>query len=224
MSFFRTAICLALAGVAASGCTSIKSQLLTRDEVNQNWEVRKLDGMPITVSVPTHVRVTIVETRYLRDGKELSVRGRDVIHDVINTKKVFTVDFKRPAAGYLKYNAQLNDEQYFKSIGSELQDTTISDVSLALQRVLPLLQRPATPGAVKEVLDTPAIIPVKSVEAVGLFEIDDPMFEQNVQAFLSSHLDYAGVEVIHVPPGAPAGQATPLMRLEPTPAPAAHSH
>jgi hypothetical protein len=49
-----------------SGCSSARSTLLHRGELDQQWESeRMLHGVPITVQVPTHIRLEIVEHRYL---------------------------------------------------------------------------------------------------------------------------------------------------------------
>ena len=115
MSFTLSKVnaCLGLSILLAPGCASIKSDMVTRDESNQCWEVRHLTGVPVTVRLVTHLRVEIIESHYLKsDGTPVaSVVGREVKHTPISTPKIFTVDFKRPAAGYLKYNATFTDEQ-----------------------------------------------------------------------------------------------------------------
>jgi hypothetical protein len=112
------------------GCSSARSTLLHRGELDQHWETeRMLHGVPITLQVPTHIRLEIVEHRYLGltglaattpaedsdsaastdkslaaridwlDANSLDVPLRSVRHELIKTAKIFTVDPKRPAAG-----------------------------------------------------------------------------------------------------------------------------
>lgn len=177
------------------GCSSVTSQLVTRDESNMNWQVQHLKGIPITLKVPTHVRLSMIETNFITktaDPVSSKIVGREVQHELISTNKVFTVDPKRPASGIGKFTATFNDNQYLQAMGSEIQDTTIREVSLAFERILPLL--PARTAEAK-MLPGAEYTPVKSVVAVGIFEIDDPLFEENVQNFLAVHVNNC-----HCPP------------------------
>jgi len=56
---------LIIVGIALAGCTSIKSTMLTRDEGNSTWTAIKTSGYPITVKVPTHLRLTVYEKFYI---------------------------------------------------------------------------------------------------------------------------------------------------------------
>jgi hypothetical protein len=47
------------------GCASAKSTMLARDEGNSSWTHSKVNGYPITVKVPTHLRLTIYEKFYV---------------------------------------------------------------------------------------------------------------------------------------------------------------
>jgi hypothetical protein len=187
----RILLPLVVGALLLPGCSSVKSQFLSRDPSNTCWEVRKLKGIPITLRVPTHLRVSVIETAFLKADGTVVHTSRDVKHDVVETAKIFTVDPKRPAAGTEKYTADLTDQQYFDSLSSDIQDTTISEVSLALQNVIPLLRRPApAAGSTKD--DTTrapeTLKEIKSVVAVGLFDIESPGFESEVQCFLDAHL------------------------------------
>src|SRR3954465_10418293 len=97
-------VCILLAVI---GCTSMTSTMLTRDESNRFW-TRKggLKGVPITLKVPTHVQLTVFERYFVvkdpnghRHRMQLPYVVRDFSSDFIYTEKIFTVDYKHPAAG-----------------------------------------------------------------------------------------------------------------------------
>ena len=106
------------------GCTSMRSTMINRYEDdtfagNSNGDLKRHDmarpfkGVPITIKVPTHVDVKIIETSYLFDNGsglsefKLMYPHRDVEIVTIETEKVFTVDFKRPISGSLNYKANI---------------------------------------------------------------------------------------------------------------------
>jgi hypothetical protein len=196
-NLLTAAFCAALTGVTA-GCASIKSTMLTRDESNSSWQCIETCGVPITVKVPTHLKVQIQETRYLTydttngTWSPLTDCGSPIIalnvqHDFIRTEKIFMVDLKRPAAGVLDYTAKF-DNQSITEITSHIEDRTISDVSQAIQGILK-----AARGAGVSSGQAPAVSPVplqqiNSVRAVGIFEFDDPTWELQLTQFLEQHL------------------------------------
>ena len=94
------------------GCSSMSSTMLTRDESNQFWSRKgALKGAPITLKVPTHVQLTMFERHFLfknSDGENVRLAlpfvVRDFSQEFIYSEKIFTVDFKRPAAGLYNLN------------------------------------------------------------------------------------------------------------------------
>jgi len=200
----RIALWAVLAGPLA-GCSSLKSTMLTRDETNMGWQTVKSCGVPITLSVPTHLRVQIQERRFLTpdvdthkwiplfDDQKRAVIALDVKLDFIRTEKIFTVDFKRPAAGTIDFSADFQN-QYITKLSSSITDRTIADVSLALQGILSVVPKGGTkttltggaPAA--RTIEVAPVREINSVRAVGIFEIDDPMWELNVAQFIEMHL------------------------------------
>ncbi len=94
-----------------NGCSSSRSTLLTRNECNTGWsKVAHLHGTPITLKVPTHLRVYIYQKHYI---EQVNIAGvtrwqpvempcvYDFGSEVLYTEKIFTTDFIRPAAGHL---------------------------------------------------------------------------------------------------------------------------
>ena len=115
---YRISLLLFLA--ISTGCTTSRSTMLNRHEdglFTKNCDV-PTRGIPITLKVPTHLDVTIIETYYLEDRsagetkfadlREVPMNGHrnlTVETKTIETEKVFTVDWIRPAAGVLEYGA-----------------------------------------------------------------------------------------------------------------------
>lgn len=195
---------LALCVVATSGCTSLRSTIINRYEDdtyagNSNGELKRHDmarpyrGVPITIKVPTHVDVKIIETSYmynvddsLRELK-LSTPHREVDIKTIETDKVFIVDFKRPLSGSLNYKATFGDDQYFDEVSGKLEDTTITDVANLVATVAPMLGKPAA-GNEKGAIGDELIVN-KRVVAYRRFDIDATDFEMQVRCFLEEHLN-----------------------------------
>lgn len=197
-------IVIALAA-ALSGCSSFSSTLVHRAEDNMAWEKRKLHGVPITLKVPTHVRIDVTEKHFFvlnqaKDDKTLVTRLerkaakfpiREVAYHLIETEKIFTVDLKRPGAGTI--NAKVDfapDDQYFNEIKTKVVDETIDQVGNLISQVAPsgLFGAPtsdAEPGK----FVSGRIKELPSVVASKIFEIDSPDFEIQVRAFLGRHLN-----------------------------------
>ncbi len=199
LNHFRKTIALLGIGwmaAASIGCHSIRSTLLTRDESNSCWmTVKHLKGVPITLKVPTHLRVSVVEQHFLTqvsaggitkwERVEVDVPLRVVTVDTIKTEKIFTVDFVRPAAGTLDLTLEMQDkEQYFSKIQDKVVDETINDVSNLISKVAPGgLFKPAASDS------TASLTPVNSIVATEIFEVDDPMLEIKLNEFLKCHIN-----------------------------------
>ena len=184
--------------ICMTGCASFGTNFLHRTEDNSAWQNEKhLRGVPVTLKVPTHVRIDVIEKSYLlRNAKSVQRKNpafplRTVQYTPIETEKIFLVDLKRPGAGTigatLKFDAQ---EQYFNSIKTDVTDETLSAISALVAQVAPggLIGSPTnetgTPTAFQQ-----RIKELNSVVASNVFEFDAPDFEQQVTAFLSEHLN-----------------------------------
>lgn len=181
--------------VCLAGCTSISSTLLTRDESNNCWEKHPhLKGIPITLNVPTHMKIYVYDKHFLSADEvggqdvirpvETDIPIRDFSHELLYTDKIFTVDFKRPAAGSYNLRLDMSDKQYFEKIQHDVTDETIEKVAGLVEAVVggPLI----TPSALAS---KPDLKEVQSLVAVGVFNLDDPDFEQQVVVFLNCHLN-----------------------------------
>ena len=201
----------ALAAVSA-GCQSSVSTMLTRNESNTAWDRHQcLSGVPITLKVPTHVKLYIYDTYFLDtvvvggvprvQRIKLKYPVRDYAQEFIYTEKIFTVDFKRPAAGTFNLKLEMTQDQYISKVQHDVTDKTIEQVTALFSTLAP---KGLLAGAVS--LDSASIDgqigTIKSVSAVGIFEIDAPDFEQQVTWFINHHLNQshdAFVTEPHIP-------------------------
>lgn len=195
-------------------------------QASSQSSARPFKGIPITLKVPSHLDVYIEEVYYMQDDGDDQRTLTDALSDtrimnvrteLIKSKKVFTVDYKRPGAGTLNLSTKFSDEQYFQSISRALQDTTIVDSANLLNTALGGTSDPATatgtlPALVAPTTPTsgtqsapPTLIPSgpTAVQAAMLeshirdtrvvayqrFDINDPDFELQVDAFVSLHLN-----------------------------------
>ena len=180
------------------GCGSSKSTVLTRDEMNLGWQtISGVHGVPITVKVPTHVKLYVYKKHFLSvdsvgDVNKVSFMNTEDMYDFgqeyIVTEKIVMVDFKRPAAGAFNLDVEY-DNQSIKRIQQDITDETIARTGEFLSQLGGLgLSLANTPGEGGDQIDK-LTREVKSVKAVGIFEIDAPDFEQQVMDFLDSHLN-----------------------------------
>lgn len=193
------AVLTCAATIGFTGCKSMTSTALNRrsnDMLVQ--DTHSSNGVPIRVKVPSHLQVHITETYVLQQDKDTqkweAVSMPQPLLDVHTglryTEKIFTVDFKRPAAGTSKYEAEFSDEQYFTKIKHELEDKTIKETSEAIGGLIGAIAKAggrsslATPSA-----DIKNILTGERSVAWAEFDINEPCFEQNVQAFVHEHLN-----------------------------------
>ena len=183
--------------LGASGCTSMTSTLYTYDGCQNCERVKKhLHGVPTTLEVPTHLDVKVVRSRF---GKidpatglvvfQPELETREVCVKPVCQKEIFTVDFKRPAAGKLKYTLTFDQtQQYIKEFNNQVDDQTIAKVTSLITTILKTIP-PAT-GRVTQ-LTTPGtqMAEFKDVIASELFAIGEPNLEDRVQAFFDYYVN-----------------------------------
>lgn len=173
---------------------------------------RPFKGIPITLQVPSHLDVFIDEVYYLQGETKTCGEGEDqtisyttineplsddssrtrilnVRTKLIKTKKVFTVDYKRPGSGSLNSNTTFSDEQYFKSITNSLTDTTITDSAALLDTVLKGVSTDAAGPTAEQMEAFKDVVRDTRVVAYKRFDINEPDFEMQVEAFVNQHLN-----------------------------------
>ena len=196
---------LLLAAIVAIelGCSSSRSTVFLRDENNLCWTKKCAKGVPITLKVPTHVKLFVYETHFLERVKvgeverlqfmQTPVVVRDFAQDYIYTEKMIMVDFKRPAAGAFNLDVEMTEDQYISRIQHDVTDETISEVGSLLTDLIEAdFFAPPTDlsSAGGLSLDNNAnVAKVKSVVAAGVFEIDDPNFEKDIMEFVNCHIN-----------------------------------
>lgn len=183
---------------SASGCSSIKSTLYTDDGCQTCEKVTKhLKGVPTTLTVPTHLHVYVLKTRW---GKIDPTRGevafipeleaRSVHIEKIVQKEIFTVDFKRPASGYLAYNLKFDvGNQYITKIDNSLEDKTIASVAGLISQVLQSVPTLAGGVPTGERIEAGKLAPFPEIIASELFALNEPQMQERIQTFLDVYLN-----------------------------------
>ncbi len=180
------------------GCSSFSANFLYRSEDNQSWLRKKhLRGVPVTLKIPTHVRIDVIEKRYMflnGDGKIIQDSPgfpiRSVKYTPIETEEIFLVDIKRPGAGTIDTTIEFDAEnQYFKEIKTDITDTTIESISSLIGSIAPGGLIGAPTSEVVPAAYTNRVKEVESVVASKVFEFEAPDFELLVGDFLGQHLN-----------------------------------
>jgi len=151
-------------------------------------------GIPVTMKVPTHLDVKVIETIYLdpatykpvpTERRNLSAEAVTVVSD-----KIFAVDPKKAAAGETNYSFAMKDG-YYTQVKQMVNDETIKDVNAALVNLLPLLApKPAPKSLTKFEMGSPGEPETKTrVVAWKRFDINSVDFEDQVKQFVDHHIN-----------------------------------
>jgi hypothetical protein len=193
--------CLGVAcALLTVGCRSIVSTHVTPDPIEGGWNTRKIGGVPVTVSLPTHLEIRVVERRYYQPGGNFEpVPGatvRYVTEKVQHKDHVFMVDAVRPGAGTLKQSAEFKNDknpQFFSKYESKVEDKTINTIA----ELIPGL--PDVIGNLKKaraIANTPtpqdaalAMAYTDHVVAIRVFDVYDPNLTELVQQFMAEHVN-----------------------------------
>ncbi len=196
----------------ATGCESSSSTLLYRDIGDMTWKKKHSSGVPITLDVPTYLKLTVVQQQFLNKNHQLirdnniPITAYDVRQEIINTKKIFTVDMKRPAAGTWETELLLDkDKQYFTSIKHKGEDKTIDtigkQVNDLLKNVVPLIPKSRLQSAGAGPPEAQYTV-IESVVRMGTFKLEDIDFEMKVTQFFCEAVHPGGGVVIGQNPAA----------------------
>lgn len=205
MCRYRTALATLIC-MAICGCDSFKSRMLVRNETNSGWDATEsYDGVPITLKVPTHLKLDVIEVQHLAiSGDQIYLLPSRtatpitrVQHAFIKTDKTFFVDVKRPGAGTADSILELQN-QYFTKIQNKVTDETFVHSAQLLNTLIPGLlplgsRSDATDKENKNGGGESAIQKkVKerlSVVASQIFDLNAPDLEWQVSEFLHCHLN-----------------------------------
>lgn len=205
----RISTVITLGGVMAlTSCTSIRSTIYDADNYSGcERQEKKLHGVPITIDVPTHVKITISETRFydipkVVDGVTIVKQNeitpvRQASYDLIAWKELYTVDFKRPMAGImdlkLTFDEKTSGGQYFNKIQHDVTDVTIDKVAALVQQLIASTPTFASLGKGKSagdpVVPRTGLTEVTSIVACEVFEIRQPDLEGRIQEFLNLYVN-----------------------------------
>lgn len=179
----------------ATGCSSIKSTHVERDLSLCGWRTTKLHGTPITLTVPHHYKITIIDVCYEKagnvlrdkDSDEKPITTREVAFEVEESQEIFTVDFVKPGAGTLHATANLDaDKQYFSGIETKIVDNTIQEITNSVKTLSSTLaQFRSAPHTFTDL----TITQHKRVVAVAYVDVADPTAKEKIHEFLWHHLN-----------------------------------
>jgi hypothetical protein len=162
--------CLGLATLAgaivAVGCTTFKTTLYDTDGCSPDRKCVCLKGVPTTLSVPTHVKISIIEKRYVQSATATDEKGnpvkdkdgnliqkaalvttgkkpddpavvtRHATYDLVTMHELYTVDLKRPAAGSITYNLEFDKSETLTKLETTTHNETIAQVSGLVQSII----------------------------------------------------------------------------------------
>lgn len=177
----------------ASGCSSMRSTLFSYDGCQDCEKMTKhLKGVPTTLNVPTHLQVKVWRTRYgkiFENGlvefvPELETRKVEITPK--EQKEIFTVDFKRPAAGSLEYEVEFKD-QYITKIKNQSNDETIAKVTALITTIIESVPPTANFRIIDETESQ--LIPFKEVIASQVFALSTPNVDMCIQEFLAHYVN-----------------------------------
>lgn len=211
----KTVSAAILLAVCIGGCSSFRTTAIDRTEhdtvvVNPT---APLKGIPVTVRVPTHLELSIIETTYwekknFTGEKPTLVRltsgrpTRTVLHNIQETEKVFLVDPMRPGAGTQSYgfnfrsttsssgvaNVDAQGKGYLSGLTYKVDDRTITESANLLANSLGMIQ--ALQTSVANPSQNPSnLIATDRAIAFARFDINSPNYECDVADFLEQYLN-----------------------------------
>ena len=202
-------VCVLL--IANIGCNSISTTALDRLEndtlvVNPDCPMK---GIPVTLSVPTHLELKVIETTYwekqVTTGQRATLKPlstcrktRTVGHEVCFTEKVFLVDPRRPVAGTQKFGFTFRSKDdsdgpdagkgKLSGVNYEVNDTTIEESASLISNALGLVSAFRTSANTARP-NTGTLISTDRIVAYGRFDINACDFEQAVSQFLDVNVN-----------------------------------
>jgi hypothetical protein len=113
-----------------AACSSYESQVIQQSH-GVATKGPRTPGLPVALKVPRLAFVVTEAIYRMPDGSKNMVRTIDKNSIELPSYEVFTVDVKRPISGKAKIDMVLED-QYPKSINSEVDDQTIQAIMAGL--------------------------------------------------------------------------------------------
>ncbi len=185
--------------VLLTGCTSMTTTLLNRQDDDSFTRNERCPnrGIPITVLVPTHVKIWIEEEYYIQNqGEKLAPLYLDKPVLSVRTEydyeeKLFTVDFKRPMSGTIQTDIKIDaQKQYFERIHGKVVDNTIRDITGIIQQFAPAFRKGKATAAGETLMAN--LIVAKRTVAFGRFDLNAPDYAARISQFLDAHINNCG--------------------------------
>ena len=202
--------------IALGGCNTFRTTAIDRCE-NDTLVVnpdRPMKGVPISLRVPTHLELRVIETTYWEKqdnpGKKPTLvplstcrATRSVDHELCYTEKVFLVDPVRPGAGLQNYGFTFTSNEsekgedagkgYLRKVEYKIDDTTIKESANLVSNVLGLVTAFQT-GSNDARPNSGALISTDRTVAFARFDINSCSFEEEVSSFLDTHVNHAACQ------------------------------
>ncbi len=205
---------LILGLIALSGCHTFRTTALDRCEDNALVvnPGHPLKGIPVSLRVPTHLELNVIETTYWEKqdnpGKKPTLvplhtcrTTRTVKHNICYTEKVFLVDPVRPGAGTQAYgftftsnkegNTKDAGKGYLDKVTYKIDDTTIKESANLLADSLSLINAFTVSSANSPNLNTSRLVATDRTVAYTRLDINSCSFESDVEQFLDINVNQA---------------------------------
>lgn len=197
-AFVRALAASAVFGAAVTGCRSAVSTHVTPDPVHGGWDKKKIRGVPVTLKVPTHMEVRVMQRRYLDPKSGLTLQEAVYVEDEIRHKdQLFFVDAVRPAAGISTsgFTAQ-TDQQFFASYNTTVDDQTIKTITKLVPELGEIIKNvkkaksiSETGGKIPTADDVGGIPYFDKLVAVKVFDVNLPSLTDDVRAFMDTYIN-----------------------------------
>ena len=205
----RTLFILGLAFLC--GCNTFRTTAIDRTEddclvVNPDCPMK---GIPVSIRVPTHLEINVIETTYWEKKDIVGSKPtlvpihtcrptRTVQSNICYTEKVFLVDPVRPASGMQSYgftfqskdgkNSRDQGKGYLQNVAYKIDDQTIKESTNLLANSLGLLQGFAVSANQPQPNEGSLVATDRSI-AFTRIDINSPYFETEVEQFLDTHVN-----------------------------------
>ena len=192
---------ISLLVISTVGCASMTSSIMNRSDhdVFSKNSHKKQKGVPVTLSVPTHLKVQIQEEYFLRKNQDTAnphymPKPVSVDRPILSVDygfdyedKIFMVDLKRPAVGTIQTDIQIDpDTQYFRAIKGKVVDNTLREIAQILPQFNVAFATP-TSGSIGDAESK--LITAKRTVAFTRIDINAVDFEQQLTNFFDKHVN-----------------------------------
>lgn len=197
--------------ILLGGCNTFQTTAIDRTEndclvVNPDCPMK---GIPVTLRVPTHLELNVIETTYWEKKDIIGSKPtlvpvhtcrptRSVEHRICYTERVFLVDPARPAAGTSSYGFSFTSKGsesaddlgkgYLDKVAYKIDDETIKESANLLANSLSLISGFSV-SANQARPNQGDLVATDRTVAYTRLDINSPSFEHDVELFLDCHVN-----------------------------------